>query len=128
MVEPALALPDTRSSAADPEPSRTAALRAVLEDWSRDHSSSRMGRGLRSQAKSARENRRRETTAKHLAEARELAYLAEDDFSGRGLERRGEPLRTVVYCALRGKEGDRRYRFFLNEQGQVTDFDSETVD
>ena len=58
----------------------------------------------------------------------ELAYLAEDDFSARSLERRGEPLRTVVYCALRGKEGDRRYRFFLNEQAQVTDFDSETAD
>ncbi len=128
LVEPALALPDTRSGPTDPDPPRTAALRAALEDWSRGRSSPRMGHGLRRLANSTREQRGRETTAKNLAEAESFTFLGEDDLSGRGLERRGEPLRAVVYCALRRKEGDRRYRFFLNEEGQVTDFDSETVD
>jgi CubicO group peptidase (beta-lactamase class C family) len=40
LVEPALALPDTRSSTADPEPARTAALGAVLEEWSKGRPSS----------------------------------------------------------------------------------------
>jgi CubicO group peptidase (beta-lactamase class C family) len=129
LLEPSLALPDVRARVADPDPARTAALRGVLEDWARGRPSPRMGRGLRTLANSRREKEQRETTAKHLAQSSELAYLGEDDLAARpGLERRGEPLRAVVYCALRGKEGDRRYRFYLNGQGQVTDFASEAVD
>ena len=128
LLEPSLALPDARARVTDPDLARTASLRAVLEDWGRGRPSLHMGRGLRSLASSRREKERRETTAKHLAQSSDLVYLGEDDLSGRGLERRGEPLSVVVYCALRGKEGDRRYRFFLNGQGQVTDFESEAVD
>jgi CubicO group peptidase (beta-lactamase class C family) len=128
LVDPALAAPDIQGAAPDPDPARTAALRGVLDDWSKGRASPRMGRGLRSLANSGRERRGREAMAKTLAQARSFAYVAEDDLSGRGLERRGEPLRGVVFCALRGPEGDRRYRFFLNGEGQVTDFDSEAVD
>jgi CubicO group peptidase (beta-lactamase class C family) len=128
LVEPALALPDVKTRAQDPAPARTTALRAVLADWAAGRPSSSMGRGLRGLAGSRREKSQRERTQKFLAEAGELAYLGEDDLSSRGLERRGEPLRTVVYCALAGKEGERRYRFFLNAEGQVTDFDSAAAD
>ena len=128
IVDSSLAAPDVRSRPKDPAPARTAALRAVVADWAAGQPSPTMGRGLRSLAGSGREKSQRERTQKFLAQAGELAYLGEDDLSSRGLERRGEPLRAVVYCALGGKDGDRRYRFFLNAQGQVTDFESEAVD
>jgi CubicO group peptidase (beta-lactamase class C family) len=128
LAEPALAPPAADARVADPDPARTAALRAVLEDWARAPPSPRMGRGLRAWTETRREKGQRERMAKVLADVREFAYLGEDDVSGRGLERRGEELRTVVYCALRGKDGDRRYEFYLNSRGQVTDFESETVD
>ena len=88
-----------------------------------------MGAGLRgTSAGTAREKSQREGTAKHLAGAKEFVYVGEDDVASRELERRGETLRTIVYCALRGGERDRRYRFFLNERGEVVDFASEAVD
>src|SRR5262245_31739371 len=128
LLEPALALPDPGARVADPDRARTARLRALLDDWARGQASGSMGRGLRSMTQSTREKGQRERTGKYLAKARELTYLGEDDLSGRGFERRGEPLRAVVYCLLRGEEGDRRYRFYLNGQGQVTDFASEALD
>jgi hypothetical protein len=127
-VDPALAEPDIQAGVADPDPARTANLRSVLEDWSQGRATTRLGRGLLLETKTAREKRQREGTAKALAKAKEQTYIGEDDLSGRGLERRGEPLETVVYCALRGGESDRRYRFYLNDRGQVTDFESEGVD
>jgi CubicO group peptidase (beta-lactamase class C family) len=128
LVEPSLAEPDVQARVADPDPKRTATLRAVLEDWANGRTSARLGRGLTLETKTARETRQRDRTAKALAAARELVYIGEDDLKGRGLERRGEPLRAVVYCALRGGESERRYRFYLNERGQVADFESEAVD
>jgi hypothetical protein len=128
LVEPALAEPDVQARVTDPDPKRTAMLRAVLEDWGSGRASPRLGRGLTLGTKTARETRQRDRTAKALAAARELVYIGEDDLKGRGLERRGEPLRAVVYCALRGGETERRYRFYLNERGQATDFASEAVD
>jgi CubicO group peptidase (beta-lactamase class C family) len=128
LVEPALAEPDVQARVTDPNPSRTATLRGVLDDWAKGHASKDMGRGLTLETGTVREKRQRERTGRALGEARELAYLGEDDLSGRGLERRGEPLRTVVYCALRGGESDRRYRFYLDERGRVLDFESEAID
>jgi len=129
IVEPGLALPDARATVPDPDPARTAALRGVLEAWGKGTASPKMGAGLRgTHAGTAREKSQRESTAKNLSGAKEFVYLGEDDVASRGLERRGETLRTVVYCALRGGERDRRYRFLLNERGEVVDFASEAVD
>jgi CubicO group peptidase (beta-lactamase class C family) len=129
IVEPALAAPDARATVPDPDPARTAALRGVLEAWGRGTPSPKMGAGLRgTSAGTAREKSQREGTAKQLAAAKTFVYLGEDDVASRDLERRGETVRTVVYCALRGGEHDRRYRFFLNERGEVVDFASEAVD
>ncbi len=129
IVDAELARPDTRASIADPDPARSVALRGALEAWSKGASSPPLAPTLSSaSASSRRQKSARETLAKRLAQARELAYVGEDDVSRRGLERRGEVLRTVVYYALRGGERDYLYRFFLNQRGQVTDFASEAVD
>jgi hypothetical protein len=129
IVEPALALPDPKAAAADPDPTRTQGLRDVLDAWGKGSPSPRMARGLRStNAGTAREKFARERTAKQLGAAKEFVFLAADDLKGRGLERRGEAVATVVHCALRGGERDYRYRFFLNGNGEVADFSSEATD
>ena len=129
IVEPDLARPDVRGSVADPDPARSAALRDVLDAWSRGVSSPRMARPLSTApSRTSRDKSAREAVAKGLSQAKAFVYLGEDDVSTRGLERRGESLRTVVYYAVRGGERDYRYRFFLNERGQVTDFAAEAVD
>ena len=46
---------------------------------------------------------------------------------GNGVERRGEKISRVVFYFMPG-ERDRRYRFFLNDKGEVADFSSEQVD
>jgi CubicO group peptidase (beta-lactamase class C family) len=128
IVEPALSLPEVRA-VADPEPARTTALRTVLEAWAKGTPSPLMAKGLRgTNAGTAREKRSRETVGKQLAAAKELAFLAKDDVSGRGLERRGDTVAAVAYYGLRGGERDYRYRFFLNTKGEVADFSAEAVD
>jgi CubicO group peptidase (beta-lactamase class C family) len=128
LVEPALAWPDPHVPAADPDPARTAALREVLEAWAKGAPSPRMASGLKgTHAGTARETAQREGVRKQLAKATGFVFLAEDDEKGRGLERRGETISAVVYCSMPG-ERDRRYRFFLNDRGEVADFSSEPVD
>jgi CubicO group peptidase (beta-lactamase class C family) len=129
IVEPSLARPEAAVSAPDPDPARTAALREVLVAWSEGVPSARMGRGLRgTRTGTAREKASRERVGKELKEAKELVYLGADDVGRRGLERRGEAVSTIVYSALRGGEAVRRYRFLLNDRGEVLDFSSEAVD
>jgi CubicO group peptidase (beta-lactamase class C family) len=129
IVEPGLALPDPSVTVTDPDPARTAALREVLVAWSKGAPSPLMAKGLRgTHAGTAREKSSRDSVGKQLEQATAFVYLATDDVNGRGLERRGEPMRSIVYCGLRGGERERRYRFFLNDKGEVSDFSSEPVD
>jgi CubicO group peptidase (beta-lactamase class C family) len=129
IVEPALALPDARATVADPDSARTAALRGVLEAWAKGTPSPAMAKGLRgTHAGTAREKRSRETVGKQLAAAKEFTFLALDDVSSRGLERRGDPVAAVAYYSLRGGERDYRYRFFLTGKGEVADVSAEAVD
>ena len=87
-----------------------------------------MAQGLRStNAGTAREKAGREYLQKQLATATGFAFLAEDDVKGRGVERRGEAIRTVVFYFMPG-ERDRRYRFFLDDKGDVADFSAEPID
>jgi CubicO group peptidase (beta-lactamase class C family) len=128
LVEPALAWPEMKAAAVDPDPARTARLRGVLEAWAKGTPSPSMAKGLRAtNAGTAREKAGRESVSKQLAKATGFAFLAEDDEKGRGLERRGEAITTVVYYSMLG-ERDLRYRFFLNDQGEVASFSSEPVD
>jgi CubicO group peptidase (beta-lactamase class C family) len=128
LVEPALAWPDPKASALDPDPARTTGLHEVLEAWAKGTPSPHMAKGLRAtNAGTAREKAQRDGVKKQLDKATGFAFLAQDDVKARGLERRGEAIGTIVYCALRG-ERDRRYRFFLNGSGEIADFSSEPVD
>ena len=128
LLEPALAWPDPNATVPDPDPTRTKGLHEVLEAWGKATPSPRMAKGLRgTHAGTAREKAQREGVRKQLEKATAFVFLATDDVTSRGLERRGEAISSVVYCALRG-ERDRRYRFFLNAGGEVADFSSEPVD
>jgi hypothetical protein len=63
-----------------------------------------------------------------LEKAQEFVYLAADDVAGRSIERQGEPVSRVLYYGLRGAEGDRLLKVFLNSRGDVAGFSSESVD
>ena len=128
LVESDLAWPDTHASVDDPDPVRTARLREVLQSWAKGEPSPGMAQGLRStNAGTVREKAGREELQQQLATAKGFTFLAEDDVNGRGIERRGERISRVVFYVMSG-ERDRRYRFFLNDQGEVADFSSEQVD
>jgi len=128
LVEPALAWPDVRVAVVDPNPARTARLHDVLQAWAKGETAPGMAKGLRSvDTGTAREKAGREYLLKGLAAATGFTYLGEDNVQGKGVERRGEAIRTVAFYFMPG-ERDRRYRFFLNGQGEVADFSSESVD
>jgi len=128
LVEPALAWPDVRTAIVDPDPVRTMRLRAVLQAWAKGEPSPGMARGLRStNAGTAGEQAGREDLQQQLTTATGFTFLAADDVAGRGIERRGETITRVVFYFMPG-ERDRRYRFFLNDEGEVADFSSELVE
>ena len=128
LVEPALAWPDVQVAVVDPNPARTAQLREVLQAWAKGETSARMAQGLRStNAGTAREKASREDLQKQLATATDFRFLAADDVKGRGIELRGETISTVVFYFMPG-ERDSRYRFFLNDKGEVADFTTAAVD
>ena len=128
LVDSDLAWPDTRANVVDPDPVRTARLREVLQSWAKGEPSPAMAKGLRStNAGTAREKAGREDLQQQLATAKGFTFLAEDNVFGNGVERRGEKISRVVFYFMPG-ERDRRYRFFLNDKGEVADFSSEQVD
>jgi CubicO group peptidase (beta-lactamase class C family) len=128
LVEPDLAWPDVQAAVIDADPVRTTRLREVLQSWAKGEPSPGMAQGLRSaNAGTVREQAGREDLQQQLATATGFAFQAEDDVSGRGIERRGETVSRVVYYRMSG-ERERRYRFFLNDQGEVADFSAEMVD
>ena len=78
-------------------------------------------------ADSARDKVHREDLQQQLATAKEFTFLEEDDVKSLDIERGGEAISRVVFYFMPG-ERDRRYRFFLNDKGEVADFSSEQVD
>lgn len=128
LVEPALAWPDVQGAVVDPDPARTARLREVLQAWAKGEPTAGMAKGLRgANAGTTREKAGRERVQQQLAAATGFTFLAEDDVKERGLELRSETIARVVFYFMPG-EHDRRYRFFLNDKGEVADFSSELVD
>jgi hypothetical protein len=75
----------------------------------------------------ARDVAGREAMQQTLAHSRSFTFLAEDDERGRGLQLRGEKISRVAFYFMPGERG-RRFRFFLNEEGEVAEFSSEPVD
>lgn len=123
VLDPSLALPDPYTPRPDPDPGRTAALREVLAAWAEGAPSPRMGPALRAtRAGTEREKASRKRTGERLERAQAFSYLAQDDVSGRGLERRGEEVARIVHCGLVTPDAAYAYRFYLNARGEVADF------
>ena len=100
-----------------------ATLRGVLEAWSKWEASPAMGDALAAtRANSPREAYSRVTVGERLANAKRLAYLAEDDLGVGALERRGGRVVRIVYCVLETTDAAHRYRFYLAADGRVLDF------
>jgi CubicO group peptidase (beta-lactamase class C family) len=128
LVEPELAWPDVHVAVVDPNPARTARSRDVLQAWAKGEPAAGMAQGLRSTASgTARDKAGRDYLQQQLTASTGFVFLAADDVQGRGIERRGEAIDTVVFYFMPG-ERDRRYRFFLNAEDEVADFSSEPVD
>lgn len=126
LLEPKLRLPDAGQGAADPDPARSARLRAVLEAWADSRVVPAMGKALAETASgSGREAYQRAGLGKRLAAQTAFRYLAEDDLSARPVSRRGESVTRVAYYALDTKDARFLYRFQLTKDGRVADFDSE---
>jgi len=126
LVEPALRLPDPRSVQSDPDPSRTARLRAVLSAWARNETSGEMAAGLAAaRAGTPRELASRKRTAEQLDKQTSFGFLAEDRVDGRGLERRGTPVSRIVHYGLVAGDKAYAYRFYLDATGKVADFTAE---
>jgi CubicO group peptidase (beta-lactamase class C family) len=123
VLDPSLALPDPRKPRPDPDPHRTAAMREVLAAWAEGVPSPRMAPGLRAaDANTEREDGSRKGTGERLKQAGALGYLAEDDLSGKQLERRGEAVARIVHYGLVTPDAAYAYRFYLNARGEVADF------
>lgn len=126
LAEPRLRLPDAGQTAADPEPTRAARLRAVLEAWADSRVVPAMGKGLAETASgSKREAELRVETGLRLAGLAALRFIGEDDLSARPFERRGELVARIVHYALDTRAARFVYRFHLAHDGRVADFDSE---
>jgi hypothetical protein len=85
-----------------------------------------MAAGLRGRSGwASAEDWERRQLASRLGGGGALRYLAEDDVSARGLERRGERLDRIVHCALDAEGRTWLFRFHLNAAGRVVDFVAE---
>ena len=58
-----------------------------------------------------------------LAGVRSADYLAEEDVSGRGIERHKNPVSRVLHYRLRRDRGDKNILIHMSADGRVTDFD-----
>ncbi len=124
LVEPALRLPDADAKVADPDADRTKRLRAVLDAWAAYRVTPDMAKGLaETAAGSGREAYGRQSLDEELAGAQGFAYVAEDDLSQRDITMYGEKVARSVYYSMRSKDSKALYRFRLNGQGQVLDFE-----
>jgi CubicO group peptidase (beta-lactamase class C family) len=126
LVEPALRLPEPNAKVRDPDPARTQQLRDVLAAYGSYRQFPGMARGLAKTATgSAREASARRQVAAQLKAAPSFTFMGEDDLSGRALEMYGERVAKTAYYALQIADERHVYRFHLNGQGQVLDFDSD---
>lgn len=126
LVLPKLRLPDAGKTVTDPDPTRTARLRGVLEAWADSRTTPAMAKGLAETASgSAREAYQRVSTGKRLAALTAFRYVGEDDLQARPFAQRGESVVRNVYCALETKDARHLYGFQLAKDGRVVDWTSE---
>ncbi len=126
IVEPRLALPDPAGTLPEPDPTRAARLREVLQAFADARPHPAMAKGLLDTASgSSREAHQRRTTGRRAAGMTGFRLVGEDDLSARPLAWRGENVVRVVHYALDSGAGRHVYRFYLTKDGRVADFGSE---
>jgi CubicO group peptidase (beta-lactamase class C family) len=126
LLEPAVALPDPAAAKADPDPTRAAKLRGVLEAWGNSRVVPAMAKAVAETASgSGREAYGRNSTDRYVKALSSFTYLGEDDLSTKPLAWRGESVVKIVHYALATKDSRYAYRFYLTKDGRVADFGSE---
>ena len=126
LLEPALRRPDPGRTATDPDEGRGELLLRVLGAWADYDVVPDLAQGMAETASgSGREAYGRAETGRRLAAMTGFRYLGEDDLSDRPLDLRGEKVERIAYYAMDTKDGRHAYRFWLNGDGRVVDFDSE---
>jgi CubicO group peptidase (beta-lactamase class C family) len=120
VAEPALALPDPAVSARDPDAARTARVLDALAAWADGRTSPGMSAGFAAvDDDSPRTTWYRKKVGEALAARTAFHYLAGDDVSGRGIERHGTPVATILYLGLVGPGGADRVTAYLDAGGAV---------
>lgn len=126
LLEPKLRLPDAAATLADPDLTRAAKLRGVLEAWADSRTVPAMAKGLAETASgSSREAYQRRATGHRLAALAAFRFLGEDDLNAKPLSWRGESVTRIAHYALDTKDARHAYRFYLTKDGRVADFGAE---
>lgn len=126
LLEPKLRLPDATATLADPDLTRAAKLRGVLEAWADSRTVPAMAKGLAETASgSSREAYQRRATGRRLAALAAFRFLGEDDLNAKPLSWRGESVTWIAHYALDTKDARHAYRFYLTKDGRVADFGAE---
>ena len=124
LVEPALALPDPETKITDPDPARTARLRAVMQAYADYRTVPDMGKAMaETAAGSAREAYGRRSAGELLKGAESFRYIGEDDLTQRPVEMYGDQVERAVYYTVQSKDKREVVKFRLNGKGQVLDFE-----
>jgi hypothetical protein len=120
IVEPSLALPDPAQSAEDPDPARSGRVHDALRAWSEAATSPAMTDGLaRVRDTSPRTSWYRQRVKAALAAQTSFHYVGEDDVRGRGIERFGSPVATILYLGLASAGETDRVIAYLDPAGAV---------
>jgi CubicO group peptidase (beta-lactamase class C family) len=120
IVEPSLALPDPAQSAEDPDPARSGRALDALRAWSEAATSPAMTDGLaRVRDTSPRTSWYRQRVKAALAAQTSFHYVGEDDVRGRGIERFGSPVATILYLGLASAGETDRVIVYLDPAGAV---------
>ncbi|MDP9198932.1 MAG: beta-lactamase family protein, partial [Pseudomonadota bacterium] len=120
IVDASLALPDPTKRADDPDPSRSARTRDALRAWSEGTASPAMTDGFaRVRDTSPRTSWFRQRVKEALAAQTLFHYVAEDDVRGRGIERFGSPVATILYLGLETPGETDRVVAYLDQSGAV---------
>lgn len=122
LADPLLLMPDPQVLGRDEQPHRTRVLREVLAAWSAGKAHEGMSAGFaKHMDPSARTSAQRRDVAEQLERETVFRYLAEDDVREAEIGRSGSKVYRIVHCATVTPTGTQSYRFYLDENGKVTD-------
>jgi D-alanyl-D-alanine carboxypeptidase len=126
LVEPRLRLRDPAAASDDPDPTRAARLRAVLEAWAGFRTTPAMAKGLAATASaSGREAAGRRRVGKRLAALQSFRFLGEDRLSPAAATLLGDGATHAVEYQLDAGGERAVYRFLLDTDDRVLRFEDE---